>query len=234
MTIRRIALTVLGFSGSILAALTLCISAQSILAQPTETGLSTIEFPYVIPDTTLVVQALTGYDGPFLEDGTDREMVNVVALIIRNSGATIIESAQISLHWGDGMYTFAGSYIPAGGTAVLIEQNGQIWKDTVFTHCTGNQTTLQAGLLQQEIMVTEEAMGTVILTNTTEDTIYGITIYHKTWLSPQDMYIGGITYAMDVPHLLPGQTAYLYPDHYAVGYSRVVCIQGFSNSKGGG
>ena len=228
MTIRRIALTALGFYGSLLAALTLCISAQRILAEPVVAAPSTIEFPYAIPGTTIVVQSVTGYDGPFLEDGTDREVVNVAALIIRNVGAAILESVQISLRWSDGVYTFTGSYIPAGGTTVLLEQNGQPWQDNTFTQCTGSETLLQANLLFDEIAVAEQAMGTVILSNTTADTIYGITICYKTWLSTQDLYIGGVTYAMNIAHLLPEQTMYLYPDHYAVGYSKVVYIQYYS------
>ena len=237
MTIRRISLTVLGFAGSALAALMLCVSAHSILSEPVAPAMilepEEIQFPYAIPNTGLIIQSMTGYDGPFLEDGTDREVVNTAALSVHNTSDVLLESVKINLNWAGGIYTFSGSYLPANGTAVLLEQNAQQCQFIQFTHCAATQTTAQFPPIDNDITVTEQAMGTVILTNTTEDTICGVTIYYKTWLYTENMYIGGITYAMDIADLQPGQTVCLYPEHYAVGYSKVTCIRGFS-VKGNG
>ena len=233
MTIRRIALTVLGFAGGALTALLLCVSAQNTLAetaapaQPSfEQPAQVLEFPFDIPNTTLRAESITGYDGPFLEDGSDREVVNVAALIVCNTGTETVKSVYITLQWGSGAYAFWGTYIPPGETTVLLEQNAQAFRAVEFNVCAGRQTDVSTSLIRSEIAVTEEGMGTVILTNPSDRTITDIVVFYKIWLSPPGMCVGGITYAVDIPILLPGESLRLFPDHYAVGYTKVVAILG--------
>lgn len=65
-------------------------------------------------------------------------------------------------------------------------------------------------------------MGTLIVSNLTDRPLNAFNLYYKTWLSPPEVYIGGIVYKVEVPILQPGETVLLYPNHYACGYSRVV------------
>ena len=78
--------------------------------------------------------------------------------------------------------------------------------------------------LQKQVLVSERAMGTVIVTNATEEPLNNICLYYKSWYSPQNILIGGIKYSVSIPVLAPGQTEYLYPPHYAIGYSKVVSV----------
>jgi hypothetical protein len=74
------------------------------------------------------------------------------------------------------------------------------------------------------IRITDQAMGTIVVTNVSDKVLRNVCIYYKSWLSPPDVYMGGITYMEQVPVLMPGQTQYRYPRHYASGYSRVVSV----------
>lgn len=67
-------------------------------------------------------------------------------------------------------------------------------------------------------------MGTVLVSNSADRTLYDVQLYYKSWLSPPDVYMGGITYAAGIPVLLPGQTVCLYPPHYAAGYTKVLFV----------
>lgn len=243
MAIRRMALLIMGFAGSVLVAGVLYISVSSQIAETAEPVQNsdsavwgTIEkvnalepadivFPTVIPGTTLLAKELSSYDGPFVEDGTDREVVGVAALLVENFGENEILQTQIEFYWGQQKLAFWGEMIPPGMTILLLEQTATSSLQKNFTSCNGWQIcTQEENQLQKQVTVTDRAMGTVIVTNRTEQTLNNIQLYYKSWLSPQNIFIGGVTYSVTIPALLPGQTEYLYPPHYASGYSKVVSV----------
>lgn len=231
---RRFILLAFGIVGGVLAAGVLCISAEEVLKPPTAIAGDSVEelanktdgivLPVNVPGTVLTAQKLSAYEGPFLEDGTDREVVNVAALHIYNGSSKVILKAHIELQWEDGIYVFEGDHIPPKSTVVVLEQNAAAFRRGNFRACRGWQETQQNQGVQSLISVTDMAMGTVVVTNMTDSTFRDVCIYYKSWLSPPDIYIGGITYMVQVPILLPGQTKYLYPSHYASGYSKVVSV----------
>ncbi len=223
---------ILGLVGSVLATAVLYISAESILVEdavfpvgtePLQSVSADIRLPVPVPGTTLQIQRISSYEGPFLEDGSDTEVVNVAALHVYNAGDREITKARITLRQGNAHYVFYGEHFPPGTTVVLLEQEARTYQHGAVTYCTGWQEA--AVCKQQEgILVTDKSMGTVVVTNLTDRTIQNICLYYKSWLSPPDVYMGGITYKAEIAELLPGQTQYLYPSHYATGYSKVVSV----------
>lgn len=180
-------------------------------------------FPITIQNTTVQMQRISAYDGPFLEDGSDREVVNVAALHILNTGSEPILKVGIILRLHTETYVFYGAYIPPGIPVVLLEQSAKPYcKDTV-SDCSGWQITASAQALEG-ISVQESETGVLMITNHSQNTYLNVALYHKSWLSPPDVYVGGIAYKTTIPKLLPGQTEYLRPAHYAPGYSRLVCV----------
>lgn len=241
MAFRRIALLISGIFGGILAAALLVAAAdgnlRAVTVHPAETHTDTqvrypqpvhtqaVVFPVAVPGTALIAQRLSVYDGPFLEDESDREVVGVAALLVYNGGSREVLDAQITLHYGEVSYVFCGEHIPPGGMVVLLESSAKTHRRDIPKSCTGWQVTSQtAGLGKDQLAVTEKPMGELEVTNLTRTTLKNICIYYKCWLSTPDIYVGGKTYAVTVPVLLPGQTVYLYPGHYAAGYSKVVSV----------
>ena len=250
MLMKRALLLSLGFAASVIVAAVLYISADAILIDgdstlPTESTLPSeftlppeiditqtqatapkkMDLPIVVPNTTLIAQKLSYYEGPFLEDGSDREVVDVAALHVCNIGSSEVLQGYIELRRGENVLAFYAEHIPPGETILLLETNAKTIPQDGFTDCFGWQTTGQSANKAGELLsVTERAMGTIIVTNTTEQTINNICVYYKNWLSPPDIYVGGIVYVIEIPTLEPGQTEYLYPYHYAFGYSKVVSI----------
>lgn len=241
MMFRRCILLLLGVLGGILAATGLYISAEGILSEEAAPTACTvpplhceetlpqegriITLPTAVPGTALIAQRLSAYDGPFLEDGSDREVVGVAALLVYNGGSREIQSAQITLQFGQVHYRFCGENIPAGGMVVLLEQNTKPYRSDTPTGCTGWQVVSQAGPeIQNQITVADEKMGILSVTNLTDNTLNDICIYYKSWLSPPDIYVGGISYCINIPQLFPGQKLTVHPVHYAAGYSKVVSV----------
>lgn len=229
MRVKRTVLLLIGIAGSLLAATVLCVSARDILMAgvPLEAA---FELPLPIPDTTLVAKRLSSYDGPFLEDGSDREVVGVAALLVHNVGNKEILTACVLLQLDEAVYTFCGEHIPPGAEVLLLEHSGKSYVDRELTACSGCQSVAQTDPITG-IAVADRAMGTLVVTNETDQTLENVQIYYKMWLSPPDIYVGGIAYMTEIPKLLPGETKHIYPGHYACGYSKVVSVTAESQNN---
>lgn len=182
-----------------------------------------VELPVSVPGTSLQAQSISVYEGPFLEDESGREVVDVAALHIYNTGKQEILSACITVQYEDESYVFYGEHIPPEATVVLLEMDAKAYRQEAITDCSGWQE-LSDRTQQQGILITDQDYGTLVVTNTTDQALRNISLYYKNWLSPPDVYIGGITYSASILQLAPGQTRMLLPDHYATGYSKVVSV----------
>ena len=179
--------------------------------------------PVTIPGTTLQATEISAYEGPFLEDGSTQEVVDIAALHIYNTGEQEVLNACITLQMENTSYVFYGSHIPAGATVVLLERNACAYSRAAIKACSGWQEISDQKQVEG-LSITDKDNGTLIVTNTTDKTLYHLHVYYKAWLSPPDFYMGGITYSVTIPQLAPGQTEMLCPDHYATGYSKVVSV----------
>lgn len=69
------------------------------------------------------------YTGKYVEDGSDEAAENVLALIVENTGADIIEYAQISLLCDGKPVQFALSGLPAQGRCFVLAQERAAYAD---------------------------------------------------------------------------------------------------------
>ena len=242
---RRISLLLVGIAGGLLAIVTLCVMAsefryihapdlplenhqlfcQKSINQINMPSTANFCMPEIIQGTTLLAERLTIYEGPFLEDGSDREVADVAALMVRNVGNSEIERCSIELYFDEVCYTFYGERIPPNATVLLLECEGMLYRTDSITSCNGWQVIASNKQdLSDFLKIEERAMGTIVVTNTTNIILNDICIYYKTWLSPPDIYVGGIAYSVEITKLMPGQSEYLYPYHFAYGYSKVVSL----------
>ena len=235
MALKRAALLLFGLAGSVLISAVLYTSAGSIVGVPpsavTEPPQNDVTMQYgltlpmMVPNTTLVIEVLTAYEGPFLEDGTDREVVDIAALQVCNVGDKEILQAYIELQLDDCFYIFRGEHIPPGIPVLLLECNAQHYRHAVITACNGWQVASTETVLKKpKVAIQDRPLGTLVVTNLTEETLLDVRLYYKSWLSPPGICVGGIAYTVCIPVLKPGQTQYLYPHHFASGFSKVVCI----------
>lgn len=185
-----------------------------------------VTFPIDLPGTPLQIEKTVFYEGPFLEDGEDELVVGVMALLVRNTGAQSLETAQITLVDERATYRFQGHHIPPHSRVLLLETGGAPFKQTGFLTARGYATEEEADLLQTgEVEIEDVSMGSVTVTNRTDRTLYDLRLYYKNYLSDGDLYQGGICYETRIETLAAGQSVTLNPQHYAMGYSRFVWAQ---------
>lgn len=238
---RRLLLCLLGFGAIVGAAVRFvseaanCNTVQPSFSQPANTVVAgdqieqvvslppaDLTLPYKIPGTDLVAEKLVAYDGPYLEDDSNAEVVNVMALMLQNTGTAGVSRAQIILQAGKVEFVFEANTIPPGATVCVLEKNKAVFGQKNFTGCSGWTLTEQEGWENWPVSVEELDMGTLAIKNQTNETLESVMLYHKTWLA--EIYVGGVTYVYEVPQLEPGQTLRISPEHYARGYSKVVRV----------
>ena len=179
-------------------------------------------FPIVLEEQ-LVIESLGGYEGPFLEDGTYEEVCDVVAVQVRNQGNKPISSTELFVKTCLGVYQFKGTLIMPGQTCVLLELSRLPYKGETSAMCTGTlMFEDRQNLLHTAIKLKEGSDDTLIITNETDKRQDGVCLYYKMYLEPTDILVGGITYQMQLKHLLPGEKQILRLPHYVQGYSRIL------------
>ena len=207
---------------------------QSFPSQPSPTEETLIQtgneqedtsFPLALQYTTLVVEAFSSYDGPWLEDGSEENVIGVAALLVRNTGMVGIEYARITLQQNGREMTFDATYIPPKGSVLLLEEEKQPYTDAPVTQC--RYRTVIPGdfdLSQREIRIEEEGLGNLKVTNLTDQPMGCVRVFYKHHEGKSDLYVGGITYSVVIPDLQPGETRTVTPYRYACGYALVVAV----------
>lgn len=185
-----------------------------------------ISFPYTIPGTSLVVTKIDSYDGIFLEDGSDRSVTGICALVLTNSGKTDVEYADITVKQGSRELLFKATVLKAGCTVVVQEANAAAYASGSYESCTAQVAEAEElEMHADQVKVAENQDGSFTVTNLTGKTIVGIRIFYKFCLTKGSVYVGGITYTAKVENLAPGATQTVYPTHYSFGSSEVVMVR---------
>lgn len=193
------------------------VSPGEILGQ---TGAEEMIMPFPVPGTCLVAEQIVLYEGPFLEADSAQETVQVAALLLRNTGEFGVESARVILEARSVQLVFEADTIPAGQAVLVLEKDGKEYGPQTFTGCTGWEVCSQADWSGAALLSIQGVdIGTVAVTNLTDRVLAGIQLYYKNYLSEPGFYVGGRTFMYLIERLEAGQTIYIYPSHYANGYS---------------
>ena len=231
--IRRYALTSAAVSFGILTALltVACValnfsrSQEVTKAQVLSTSAKPViaeKLPCEISCTALVAESLAVYDGPFFEDGDPREVFNVAALKLRNTGDTMIPYACITVTTTTKSYVFEGYLLLPGSSVLIPEKNAAELTDKEVVSCFGWSTVGQQKI-QYGLCVTEAVDGSVCVANRSLEDYQGIIMCYKTYLQESQLYIGGKPFELRIPYVSAGETVKITPDYYAPGYSSVLC-----------
>jgi len=184
-----------------------------------------VSLPCRVEGTDLIACQLVLYEGPYLEDGGDIPVSEVTALVLRNVGEQEIAQAEVKLTAGEELVFFASNIMP-GTQLLVLEQNGSPWQDWKVTACTGWISEGEGTPLGEEVLQIQEVdMGTLAVTNPTQQTLKDIWLYYKNYIPEGELYIGGITYIETIDALGPGQTVRISPSRYAQGYSKIIKVE---------
>ncbi len=186
---------------------------------------ATVETTGKTSNTSVVAHRLISYDGPFLEDGSQEELVGVAALELRNTGDTVAEYVQAVVQQGQRQLHFEATFIPPGATVLALEADRTPYTaDPVTDFRCPAIVGMEPQSWERSVRVETQGQCGLTVTNLTQEPIRCVRIFYKQYYEAEDMYLGGVTYCLVVTQLLPGQSRSLSPYHFATRYSRVVAV----------
>ena len=198
---------------------------QPPATKPTEPD-DTLRFPCEIPETGLVIKRIEAYDGLFFEDGSDREVTNITAMVLTNTAQTPMEYVSITLERGGTKLCFSAATVDAGATVIVLEADGQPFAAGDYTACAVEYATVNKLELSEALVrVTETDDGSLLVENLTDRDIPCVRIFYKFYMHDTQVYVGGITYNARVEDLKAGSAQTVTPSHYLSGYSRIVMVK---------
>lgn len=196
-----------------------------------DTADASISFPYAIPNTNLTIQKIAGYDGIYLEDGSDTEVSGVAAMVLENSGTVPVEYAAVTIFCGGQQLVFQASDIPAGACVVVQEANQASYQSGTYTDCTAETAEMTAfELSADQVKVEENEDGSLTVYNLTEEDIPCVRIFYKFYYEEENAYIGGITYTAKLTNLAAKASQTVTPSHYSAGYSKIMMIRTYDDA----
>ena len=191
-----------------------------------------IGFPYSIPETNLEVTKINEYSGQYWEDGSDEEISGVSTILVKNTGKTDVEYAEINMKCNGKELIFTASVIPAGKSVVVQEKNKEKHINGTYTECYAEVAEVKGFAMNEEsVSIDENEDGTLSVKNKTNKTIPCIRIFYKYYMEDENTYVGGITYNAKVIDLEGGETRKVMPKHYVGGYSQVVMVRTYDTKE---
>lgn len=185
-----------------------------------------LSFPYAIPGSDLVIEQVNSYDGLFFEDGSDREVSNVTAIVLANKGNSCIEYVNITMKCGDTRLRFVGSTLDAGARMIILEADAKTFQNGAYSDCTAEFSTVDNLVMSSaQIYVEENGKGGLLVTNLTKEDIPCVRIFYKYYMNDVEVYVGGITYTAKLVDLKAGKSIVVTPSHYYAGFSNVLMVK---------
>ena len=173
-----------------------------------------------------MIEQVNSYNGIFFEDGSDRVVANVAAIVLTNKGDSCVEYVNITMKCGDIQLQFTGSTLDAGARMIVLETDSKSLPNGKYTDCTAEIASVtQLVLSEEQVRVEEQENGSLLITNLTEAEIPCIRIFYKYYMDDVDVYVGGITYTAKVVDLEAGESCTVTPSHYYSGFSKILMVK---------
>ena len=172
------------------------------------------------------LQALSGYQGPYVEDGTDDIVSDVLAITVRNDGDKTVQYAHIILTKGETVYEFDVTTLPVGASAQLLELSRQPMPDNTdgmtaqVTACAVFDT--EPTMCEDVFQIETQDTAITITNNSGSDITGQIYVYYK--IAYGDLYMGGITYRVGTAGLKAGESTTCYAGHFSTDYSKLMFV----------
>lgn len=206
-------------------------------------------FGFDIPGFTLIEDAQIGdvndrlrvlgvgrYSGPFMEDLSDEDVIDVLAVVVQNTGDNWIVNADLTLDCGGETASFSVSALPGTGCALLLEQNRLAYDENMTlrnpscSFCVDDMSdyVLDFG---QEFAVQPYEGDILVVQNISEQPISSdALLFYKNVASygkqGEMLYLGGILYSTRFAGpIAAGEQRQAAPEHYTISGSAILFMQ---------
>ena len=162
-----------------------------------------------------------GYDGFYIEDGSDDEVKNVLAMQFFNESNQDIQYAEYVFRSGDTAVSFKISNLPAGQSCVVLEANRhQYSKDEVLELISRVVAKVDAlPFASDQVLLVDNSDNTVTIMNLTNKELPVVRLFYKYFYEDENTFLGGITYSASAEKVPAGGSVTVSPGHFESGVS---------------
>ncbi len=173
----------------------------------------------------LAITAIAPYSGPYMEDGTDIPVTDVLMVILENRSEQALQYGEITMKIGDAEAKFSVTNLPARQSAVLLEKNRMAYSDDAPSSWQIQNTMfLPEFQMHPDVFEITGEAGQLTVKNISDKAVSGeVYVYYKN--SGADLFYGGITYRARVEGgLEPGESKQIIAAHYAPTTSAILMV----------
>lgn len=191
-----------------------------------------LTLPYKVEKTDLVVENIGQYTGQFIEDGSDKPVVNVLSLLVTNNSNEVVQYAEINLKVnGNKNAVFKVTNLPPKTSTLVMESTGKIEfnKDDKYTYVDSIQAKLdKMSLLEDKIKITKQEDGVIGIKNISGKDLDTVYVYYK-YFQQGGAYLGGITYRVKFENVKAGATVEEKTSHFSKNSSDILMVDVINN-----
>lgn len=195
---------------------------------------------YDIPGYTPVQQASLGtlegglelvsvgrYTGPYFEDGSDEQVSDVYAVILRNDSGEWVDFAAVTMTCGAHSASFELSSLPADAAVLVLEADRLQWQESDF--CQNPHAVLTDDPGEYRFDFDDDfklypADGVLNLQNISDRTFENdILVCYKSF--DYGLFLGGVTYRARFGGLAPEQIGQSMQPHYSDARSLILYLR---------
>ena len=191
------------------------------------TGEETVKQPWnKLNDDDYSVEISTlaaGYDGAFLEDGSDDEVKNVLALLFKNNSEQDIQYAEYAFAVDGKPISFKVSDLPAGQQCVVLEASRhQRNTDEVLELVSRVVAPVDMLPGSDKVLPVINDDNTITIMNTTQEELPVVRVFYKYFYPDENTFVGGITYTATATKVPAGGSVTIAPSHFEANASLIM------------
>ncbi len=184
-------------------------------------GLEALELD---PEGEIRLAGVMTFSGSFYEDGSNDKVEKVLTVLLENTGLKAVESATLVLN---GCYEFRFTSLLPGQKLYVLEANRAVFTEgltigsAVFSELLYYDSCPE---LYESVLSIEGENGKLTVRNITDDVLFpGGTLYYKNLYNGS--LLGGITYSVELPPLIPGGKTEVAAKNYRKAASCAVFVE---------
>lgn len=187
-----------------------------------------MSLPYSIPSKNMEIVSIGEYSGKFIEDGSDVNKDNVLAIIVKNTSQEIIDYGEITMKITGKTDTikFKITNLKPGACTLAMESSGKIEfnsEDKYIYLDSKNNMVSSLSTMESQVGITTENKK-ITIENLSDKNLNTVYVYYKT-VSPGNCYLGGITYRAKFENVEVGKSVSTNTIHFSNTNSEILKVE---------
>ena len=201
---------------------------QSVNTDENTVTVGGISLPYNIENKNMEILSIGQYSGKFLEDGSDTDKENILAIVVKNTSDKVIDYGEITMKISgkSGTLKFKVTNLKPGASALVMESSGEVEFNThnKYIYIGSNSNTIKTISLKEDQIAITTKGNKITVENLTDKNINKVYVYYKT-VSPGNCYLGGVTYRLKLQNVRSGKSVSAESRHFSNLSSEIIKVE---------